>query len=38
MEVPTEQRAIDLAEVSTVKEFCSRGCGCAGVGVQWHAL
>ena len=29
MEVPTEQRAIDLAEVSTVKEFCSRGCGCA---------
>ena len=29
VEVPTEQRAIDLAEVSTVKEFCSRGCGCA---------
>ena len=28
VEVPTEQRAIDLAEVSTVKEFCSRGCGC----------
>ena len=29
VEVPTERRAIDLAEVSTVKEFCSRGCGCA---------